>query len=190
MSKLNQRRFTAQDFQLQNLNEPKPYGNFRAGLALSQPVFQAGEDVLGYQQARLHQEMAGNFVVSRRQHLLYEVMQTYYGLQLAQEKLSVVRQAKNIAADNLNLVKARHRAGEVIQADVLAAQVHLARLTQEEMTAASQVQISQSALGTVLSRPDTASRPLAPAPRQPAPLPGQLEELQQVARINVLICNA
>ena len=39
ISKLNQRVFTQQDFLLNNLNFPKPYGNFRTGLALSQPLF-------------------------------------------------------------------------------------------------------------------------------------------------------
>ncbi len=43
MSKLNQRVFTQQDFLLNNLNFPKPYGNFRTGLTMSQPLFQAGE---------------------------------------------------------------------------------------------------------------------------------------------------
>ena len=53
MSKLNQRVFTSQDFLLNNLNNPNAYGNFRTGLAMRQPLFQAGEAALGYRQARL-----------------------------------------------------------------------------------------------------------------------------------------
>src|SRR5574340_345539 len=41
MSKLNQRVFTQQDFVLNNLNFPKPFGKFRTGLTVSQPLFQA-----------------------------------------------------------------------------------------------------------------------------------------------------
>jgi outer membrane protein TolC len=71
MSKLNQWVFTQQDFLLDRLNHPAPYGNFRAGVALSQPLFQAGEAYLGYQQARLGREMAAAQVLDARQQLLY-----------------------------------------------------------------------------------------------------------------------
>jgi outer membrane protein TolC len=75
MSKLNQRVFTQEDFRLNNLNFPKPFGNFRTGLTMSQPLFQAGEAYLGYKQAKLSREMAGAIVVSARQQLLFQVTQ-------------------------------------------------------------------------------------------------------------------
>ncbi len=70
----------------------------------------------------------------------------------------------------------------MVHSDVLSAQVHLAKLTQEEMTAASQVQIARSALGTVLGLPEAGERPLAPAPKEPAPLPPKLDDLKQTAQ--------
>jgi outer membrane protein TolC len=57
-SKLNQRRFSSKDFLLDNLNFPQPYSNFRTGLVANQPVFQAGEAFLGYQQSRLKKDIA------------------------------------------------------------------------------------------------------------------------------------
>jgi outer membrane protein TolC len=182
MSKLNQRVFSAQDFLLDNLNHPKPYGNFRAGISMSQPLFQGGEAYLGYQQARLGREMAGALVLSSRQQLLFQVTQAYFGLQLAQESLRVVQQARETAAQHLKIAQTRYRAGSVVQADVLSAEVHLARLTQEKMTAASQVKIAQSFLGTVVGLPEAGSRTLAPAPREPAPLPPRLEDLEKTAQ--------
>ncbi|MEW6660505.1 MAG: TolC family protein [Thermodesulfobacteriota bacterium] len=182
MSKLNQRVFTQQDFLINNLNNPKPFGNFRAGVSMFQPLFQAGEAYLGYRQARLGQEMAGAYVLSVRQQVLFQVTQAYFGLQLARESFRVRRQAKETAARHLKIAQARFRDGSVIKADVLSAEVQLARLTQEELSAASQVQIAQSALGTVLGRPGEGNRDLAPAPREPAPLPPQLADLQQKAQ--------
>ena len=142
---------------------------------MRQPLFQAGEADLGYQQARLGREMAAAYVLSARQQLLFQVTQAYFGLQLAQENLRVVQQAQATAAEHLKIAQARYRDGSVVKADVLSAEVHLARLTQEEMTAASQVQIAQSALGTVMGRPGAGNRDLAPAPKEPAPLPPQLD---------------
>jgi outer membrane protein len=182
MSKLNERVFTQQDFSLNNLNFPNPFGNFRTGFTVSQPLFQAGEAYLGYQQARLSREMAGAIVLSARQQLLFQVTQAYYGLQLAQENLAVVRKAKGTAAEHLKIAESRFRSGAVVQADVLSAQVHLAKLTGEEMTAASQVQIGQSALSSVLGLPEAGSRTLAPPPQEPAQLPKELADLQRTAQ--------
>jgi outer membrane protein TolC len=181
MSKLNQRRFQANDFLLDNLNNPQPYGNFRAGVTLNQPIFQAGEAYLGYQQARLGQKMAAAAVLSTRQQLLFQVTQAYFGLHLAQEKLKVVQQARDTAAAHLKIVQSRYGEGAVVRADFLSAQVHLARLEQEQMTAASQVEIARSGLDTVVGVPGVGSRTLAPAPQEPAPLPGKLEDLLQAA---------
>ncbi len=180
-SKLNQRRFTNQDFLLDNLNFPQTYSNFRSGLVANQPVFQAGEAYLGYQQSRLKKDIAAAHVLARRQQLIYQVTKAYFGRQLAEAGLEVVREAKHTAAANRKLVLARFNAGEVVRADLLSADVHLARLTQDELTAANQVEISRSALATAMGLPEAAARPLAPAPKTPAPLPGNLENLQQVA---------
>ncbi|MFZ5452862.1 MAG: TolC family protein [Thermodesulfobacteriota bacterium] len=182
MSKLNQRVFTNQDFQLNNLNNPNAYGNFRTGLVLHQPLFQAGEAVLGHQQARLGREMAGALVLNSRQQLLFQVTQAYFGLQLAQEKLGVVQQARRTAAAHLKIAQSRVKAGTAVRADVLSGEVQVAKLTQEEMTAASQVKIARSALSTVVGLPEAGSRPLAPAPKEPAPLPPQLDDLQKTAQ--------
>jgi outer membrane protein len=182
MSKLNQRVFTAQDFVLNNLNNPNAYGNFRTGLIMSQPLFQAGQAFLGYKQARLGREMAAAYVLSSRQQLLFQVTQAYFGLQLAQERLGVVQHAHRTAAEHLKIAQTRFKAGTVVQSDVLSAEVHLARLTQEEMTAASQVKIARSGLSTVVGLPEVGDRSLTPAPKAPAPLPAKLEDLEQTAR--------
>ncbi|MCK9374667.1 MAG: TolC family protein [Syntrophobacterales bacterium] len=182
MNKLNQRVFTGQDFLLNNLNNPNAFGDFRSGLVMRQPLFQAGEAYLGYQQARLGREMAAAYVLSARQQLLFQVTQAYFGLQLAQAKLSVVQQAHKTAAEHLKIAQTRFKAGTVVNADVLSAQVHLAKLTQEEMTAASQVKIAASALSTVVGQPEAGTRPLAPAPTEPAPVPAKLDDLQRTAQ--------
>lgn len=181
-NKLNQRQFTEQDFLLDNLNNPAPYSNWRTGLTARQPIFQAGQAYLGYQQARLKKDIAEFQVLTHRQQLIYRVNQAYFGRQLAEARLKVVQEAKETAAANRKLVQARFKTGAVIRADLLSADVHLARLTQEELAAAGQVKIAQSALATAIGMPEVGARPLAPAPRKPAPLPGNLTELQEVAK--------
>ncbi len=179
--KLNQRRFTAEDFLLNNLNNPNPYSNFRTGLVANQPLFQAGEAYLGYRQARLGKEAAASQVLAQRQKVIYQVTQAYYGRQLAEARLRVIGEARNTAAANRKLVQARFDSGAVVRADLLSADVHLAKLTQEELAAAGQVEIARSALATAVGLPEVGSRSLAAAPREAAPLPGNLEDLEKVA---------
>jgi outer membrane protein len=181
MSKLNQRVFTEQDFLLNNLNNPGPYSDWRTGLVAKQPVFQAGEAYLGYQQARLKRDIATSQVLAARQKLIYQVTQAYFGRQLSEARLKVVREARKTAAANRKIVLSRFEAGSVVRADLLSADVHLARLTQEELTAAGEVEIARSALATAVGAPEVGSRTLAPAPKEPAPLPGNLDELKQMA---------
>jgi outer membrane protein TolC len=50
------------------------------------------------------------------------------------------------------------------------------------MTAASQVKIAKSALGTVLGRPEAGERPLALAPKEPASLPPRMDDLKETAQ--------
>jgi outer membrane protein TolC len=182
MSKLNQRRFAGEDFLLDNLNHPSPYGNFRTALTLSQPLFQAGEAALGYQQAKLTREMARAQGLKRRQEVIFQVIRAFFGLHLARERHRVLTQALETARRHRELVHRRYEAGAAIRADALSAEVHLAKIRQEEMQAAAQVGVSQSALDTAVGKPETASRPLAPAPGEPAPLPPRREELLQVAQ--------
>jgi TolC family type I secretion outer membrane protein len=182
MNKLNQRVFTQQDFLLNNLNFPNPLGNFRTGLTMSQPIFQAGQAYLVYRQAQLGREEAGALVLSSRQQLLFRVTQAYFGLHLARETLGIVKKAVETARQHLNIAEERYRSGAVIQADVLSAQVHLAKITQEEITAEGQVQVAQSSLATLVGLPEIGSRALAPPPREPAPLPENLTDLQTIAQ--------
>jgi outer membrane protein len=181
MSKLNQRVFTEQDFLLNNLNNPGSYSDWRTGLVAKQPIFQAGEAYLGYRQARLRRDIAEFQVLAQRQKLIYQVTQAYFGRQLSEARLRVVQEAKKTAAVNRSLVQSRFKEGSVVRADLLSADVHLARLTQEELTAAGEVEIARSALATAVGTPEVGTQPLAPAPKEPAPLPGNLDELKKEA---------
>jgi outer membrane protein len=125
--------------------------------------------------------MAAAYILNSRQQLLFQVTQAYFGLQLAQESLAVIRQARQTASENLKIAQTRFKAGTVVHSDVLSAEVHLAKLTQEEMSAAGNVKIAQSALGMVVGWPAAGERPLAPAPKHPAPLPPKLDDLDRTA---------
>jgi outer membrane protein len=174
-NKLNQRRFTARGLSPGQPQQSSPLQQF-PHRPDGQPTPLSGRGGLsGYRQARLGREAAASQVLAQRQKLIYRVTQAYFGRQLAEARLQVTQEARKTAAANRSLVQARFDTGAVVRADVLSADVHLARLTQEELAAAGQVEIARSALATAVGAPEVGSRSLAPAPREAAPLTGNLE---------------
>ena len=170
MSKLNQRVFTSQDFLLNNLNNPNAYGNFRTGLVMPAPVpggrghprLQAGPSGPG----------DGRRVCPERPAAGCSGDPGLFRVAAGPGEPGGSAAGQATAGAHLKIAQTRFQAGTTVHSDVLSAQVHLAKLTQEEMTVASQVQIARSALVTVMGAPEAGERPLAPPPKARRRRPG------------------
>lgn len=164
-SKLNQGNFTSGDFELDRLNHPGPVDNFRTAVTLHQPLFTSGRASLGLEQAELDREMAELHSSRARQEVVFQVARAYFGLQLAQERLRAVDASLRAAEANLALARSRYRAGLVVESDVLAAEVRLARLREDASSAGARLTVAQAALndamGLPLDEPQVAVEPLA-----------------------------
>lgn len=167
-SKLNQGRFTEADFAVSRLNDPGAVDNFRAAVTLSQPLYTGGKATLGLERAQLSDRIAALEAARTTQEVLFQVAHAYFRLRLAQERLAAVEASVRAAAANLDLARSRARAGLAVESDVLAAEVRLARLREEALTASSQVTVGQAALndamGTPLDAPVEAADPFVLRP--------------------------
>jgi TolC family type I secretion outer membrane protein len=152
-SKLNQGRFTEDDFDVQRLNDPDALDNFRAAITLYQPVYTGGKATLGLERARLGSRIAELEASRAIQEVVFQVARGYFGLRLAQERLVAVEAAVRAAEANLDLARSRFRAGLAVESDVLAAEVRAARLREEALTARSQVSVGQAALNDAMGTP-------------------------------------
>lgn len=113
-SLLEQGRFGANNFQIEQLNNPAALTNFRAGLTARFPVFDQRQTSARIDVARLDQQQADQQTDLVAQHIRFEVLRSYYGVLLAQSRVVVADEAIQSAAADLTRVRDRFEAGLVV----------------------------------------------------------------------------
>jgi outer membrane protein len=144
--KLNQEAITSQDFDPATLNNPSSIQNFASTFSLSMPVYDAGQIRGGVEQARLNQESDSFSAERTRQEVITTIVVAYVGVLLAQDRLQVVLQSLETANANEKMVRSRYQNGLVVKSDQLRAEVRVAELEQERLTAQSQVDVAKAVL--------------------------------------------
>lgn len=168
-SKLNQGRFTTEDFDVRQLNDPPPVTNFQTTLALSQPLYAGGRTALGLERARLRQEAAAQGLDRRRQEVVFQVARAYYGVLLAGADVGVVEAALHAAEGNRDLARARFEAELTVESDALSAAVRLAALREEAILARNRLALAKAGLNDAMGRAlDEPVEPADPLIRRPA----------------------
>ena len=145
-TKLNQGVITQQDFAPEALNDPDAINNFITAFNLEWSLYDGGQTMIGTKQAE--QDMAGSdFYLQRtRQQVIARTARAYVGLLLAEKSVVVIQEALASGRANLSMVESRFRSGFVVKSDLLRAQVRIAELEQELLTAESGVDIAQAQL--------------------------------------------
>jgi outer membrane protein len=152
-SLLEQGRFGANNFLLSSLNNPDALTNFRAGLSVRVPVFDQRQTSARIDVARLGQQQADQRAELVAQQIRFAVLQSYYGVLLAQSRVVVADEAIQIATADLKRIRERFETGLVVRSDLLAAEVQLSEFRQQKIEASGEVAIAQAALNTALGLP-------------------------------------
>ncbi len=155
-TKLNQAAITSQDFIPDRLNNPDAINNFATAFNLQWSVYSGGQTRIGLEQARKGREGSDLFLERTRQQIIARTATAYAGLLLANKHVFVVEEALASARASLSMVDSRYRSGFVVKSDLLRAQVRIAELEQELLTARSRVDIAQAVLAGVMG--DTGNR--------------------------------
>ncbi len=145
-TKLNQAAITQQDFAPDRLNDPDALNNFITALHLDWSLYSGSQTRIGLAQAREDSRGAELMLKRTRQHVIAKTARAYVGLLLAHKHVEVVRQALETARANLIMVDSRFRGGFVVKSDLLRAQVRIAELEQDLLTAESRIDIAEALL--------------------------------------------
>jgi outer membrane protein TolC len=84
--------------------------------------------------------------------LTFQVKRAFYGLLLAQEKLTYAQRNQELAQDFLSKAELKHDAGDVAQVEVLRARVEAATAANEVRAAANDARLAKATLNYLLSR--------------------------------------
>ncbi|MEP7365215.1 MAG: TolC family protein [Acidobacteriota bacterium] len=173
-SLLTQHQFTEQNFALGPLNRPDFLNNFQSRVTAEQPLYDAGRTKRATRRAELEHGLSTEELRRQQMTTIAQVARFYYGAQLGAEQLKVTAQAMRSATSDLERAESRRTAGMATDADVLSIRVHLARVQEEQIQRASDLDVARAALneamGLPLDAPHTLSTPLAALSVPPANL--------------------
>ncbi|MDD3554748.1 MAG: TolC family protein [Deltaproteobacteria bacterium] len=183
--KLQQEAFTAQDFQLNNLNHPSAYNNWKTQFILTQPIFDQGREWIGYQAAKTQATRTDMELARMRQNIRFLVEKAYYDTLLAQGNLDVLNSSLKTVSALEALASKRHTAGNALLSDLTSARVHKAQVEMEKIKAEGDLDVAFARLNKLMGMPQESSWRLSDAAtflnNQPELLTKSLNELAETA---------
>jgi len=180
-SKLRQQRFTTDDFALNNLNTPAPFGNFTTHFGGTWSLFDSFASWRGINRAKEMNIAASHQLERTDQEILFRVVQSYYGVLLATKQLDVAEQSEKTAKAIMDRSQVRYDAGLVVESDLLSAKVRLAGREQDLIHARNNLELARSQLNIAMGVPtDRKYQPADPIAERTATA-GTLPELEQTA---------
>jgi outer membrane protein TolC len=182
MMKLDQGRFTQNDFLIDNLNHPASHGDFRTSFTLEQPLldFTIGRTVAMAE----HEDASAGFALERRrQETAFRVFAACLEVQKARARLAAAEEAGRSAAEHLRLARVRGEEGIGLKSDELRARTFSAEAEQRVITARNDLTVAEMRLSLA-----TGGDPGAPLDVkekiQPPPASQGYEELVRQALLN------
>jgi outer membrane protein len=174
---LSQRRFTAANFDVGNLNDPAAETNVRTAVAMTQPIYDAST-ALGVRAAELQRDLATVDQRQGTQDLALTAARSFVQVLRLEAAERASAAAVAAAESDLDRAKQRRDVGLVTDADVLALEVHLADVRQEQIATGGDLAVARleltEALGLPLDQPVLLVRPTpAAAPTDTALLTRQ-----------------
>lgn len=180
-SKLRQQRFTTDDFTLNRLNTPTPYGNFATRFGGTWNLFDSFASWHGIMRAKQVNEAAEHLLDRTDQEILFRVVQSYYGVLLAQKQLEVADHAQQTAKSIMDRSQSRFDSGLVVESDLLSAKVRYAGREQELIRARNNVALAHAQLNVAMGVPaDSPYEAADAAAERDLPVPA-LPDLEQKA---------
>jgi outer membrane protein TolC len=153
MMKLDEGRFTQNDFQIDNLNHPSAHHDFKTavtvGLNLYNPSIAPRRNIAirGTQKSESDLQMI-------RQDIAFQVFRNYLEIRKAGAQIAVVEKAVEEARENVRLTKVRGEAGTGLKSDELRAKTHLSSMEQQRITALNNLGLAKLRLVMVVGLPE------------------------------------
>ncbi len=151
MAKLNQERFSQQDFDVSSLNNPRAISDFQTSFSFEQPIF-ARRAHVGLDMAKKESDAKSEEYAARRQELALKVVRAYLAVITAGEYAAVSEKNVEDAREHLRIAELRYRNGLGLYSDTLRASAALSDAEQKKVSARKNLEVAKRALGLLLGR--------------------------------------
>jgi outer membrane protein len=149
MSKLNEERFTAQDFAIGSLNNPSAVNDFQTSFSFEQAVF-APKAFIGVKMAKKEFEAQGDEFDRKKEEVAFRVFETYLGVQTAKSYVNAAEKGVEDAEEHLRIARARFDSELGLYSDTLRAKVALSTAEERLVSARKNLAVGKRALGLML----------------------------------------
>ncbi len=151
MYKLQRQVVSQADFNPALLNDPGTNDMFNTQVSVMQPIINV--DAWNGKSAASSALKATQFKSEfTKEHVLFAVKQTYFALQLAKNRLSVIEKAHSAASAYLKMAEDNMKQGYLKEADVLSVKVRVLELEAQKKEAENQIQSVSEMLNFLTGR--------------------------------------
>lgn len=123
---------------------------FRYGAVVSQPLFLGGAGIAGIQAARSMKNATAENLEEKKQSLIYNTTNAFYLCLLTKELIDVQQEAYEQAKANFDIVAKKYEVGNASGFDKMRAEVEVANMKPELITAQNNYQMAITQLKTIL----------------------------------------
>ena len=149
-NKLNQEKFSATDYELDNLNNPSLQNNFHTQFVVTQPLFDQGKTFVGVKHARFGKETAEEDRKRVEQEVVFQVIKAYSQVIMAKEDLGLAEETEKTARAHVKLAKDLFETGQGVKSDLLSAKVRLSEVQEMIIQAKNNESIARAALNQIM----------------------------------------
>lgn len=149
MMKLDEGRFSQNDFLINNPNHPAAHHDFKTALTIQQPLYNPSTAPMR-EMAVKDAEKGALGLEGTRQSIAFQVFQTYLEAQKAAAHRTSAEQAMSEARENMRLATVRNETGIGLKSDELRARTHLAAIESQLITADNNLVLAQMRLALVV----------------------------------------
>jgi outer membrane protein len=170
-TKLTQHQFSAVDFALNQLNTPTPLDNFQTRFNGQWNLFDSGQTLFRQRSARRLVTAADFETEQARQDLILEIARMYHAVLVLRENARAADQAAKTAESSAQRMESMHKAGMLVDSDLLSAKVFLSQMKDRQIRTQNELAVAKMQLargmGAALDVPaeplETLSEPGMPA---------------------------
>jgi len=149
-SLLTQRQFNDRNFSIDALNHPDALNNYQSRLSVEQVLFDARRTSHSVRAANFTRQLASEDTRRNQSDVILLVLQTYFGVVLAERSLDVARESVASAKADISRAESIYESGRSTLSDVLALRVHLAAVSEQQIRASNDVAVARAALNDAL----------------------------------------
>jgi len=149
MMKLDEARFTQNDFLTDNLNHPAATHDFRTALTVNQPLYRPST-APARELAVKESEKQDLGLEAAREATAFQVFRLYLEVQKAAAQLQAADQAIGDARENMRLAAVRRKEGVGLLSDELRARTHLSSVEQRLISVRNDLELAKMRLANIV----------------------------------------